>query len=94
VGNIAALTEKIPARFVVVAFVQTQMLRGFVGGRSALNHYCVELGSKELEVRDVPSHRPCGGILLLLRRGEFLRQDVLGKLVNRGNPFGVLAQDS
>jgi hypothetical protein len=70
------------------------MLRGFVGGRRAPDHYCVERDFKELEVRDVPSHRLCGGILLLVRRGEFLREDLLGKLVNRGNPFGVLAQAS
>jgi hypothetical protein len=49
------------------------MLRGFVGGRRALDAIVVERGFKELEVRDVPAHGPCGGILLLVRRGEFLR---------------------
>jgi len=43
-----------------------------------LDAIVVERGFKELEVSDVPSHRPCGGILLLVRRGEFLRQDALG----------------
>jgi hypothetical protein len=49
------------------------MSRDFVGGRRALDAIVVERGFKELEVRDVPSHRLCGGILLFVRRGEFLR---------------------
>jgi hypothetical protein len=59
----AALLENVPVRRVVVAYVQARMSRDFVGGRGVLP-YCVERSFEELEVRDVTSHRLCGGALL------------------------------
>jgi hypothetical protein len=43
-GNIVTLLECIPALLAVVAFIQTQVLRGFVGRRRALDHHSVERG--------------------------------------------------
>src|SRR5215211_152320 len=55
VGYVASLLHKLPARTIVVAFIQAQVLRSLLGGSRAIDHDGIERRLQQLEIRHIGS---------------------------------------